>query len=278
VKAGDLGPAASLAIEGDPRPLSGQVIGLTRHGDDEASFGALERLGATLQPIPLTLQRDTPGLATLGRVLGQRPLRCTDAVFTSRNGVRAFRRAMDVAGVDERSLRGLHLWAVGPATAKALRELVGREADEVPTRASADGLVAHAAQVGVVNRRFLFPAAAGARRVLPEGLARLGAQIQEIAVYETVPAPTAPARLQTALAEGLTLLIVLSPSAVLALASALDLAGIPRTQVPVAAIGPTTAAAASEAHLDLVAVSERSSLEALADAIVAAGQAGRLRQ
>lgn len=264
------------------QPLFGQVIGLTREGDDEASFEALERLGAALHHVPLTRQRLTDGvdllaarLAAVGREGGHG---FSDLVFTSRNGVKAFRAALDRSGRDARALAGVRTWAVGPATAAAMRELLALAADEVPTRATADGLVAHAEGVGVAGCRFLFPAAAAARRVLPEGLARLGAGVDEIAVYETVPEPSAPGRLLTALEEGLTLLTVASPSAVQALAAALDTAGIPRDHVPIAAIGPTTAAAAQGAGLDLSVVPERFNLEALAAAIVAAGREGRLRK
>ncbi len=257
-------------------PLFGQVIGLTRDGDDEASFDALERLGAALQHIPLTRQRATDGVARLAETIGRGQF--TDLVFTSRNGVRAFRQALEQSGRDARALAGVHTWAVGPATATVMRELLMIDADEVPERATADGLVAHAEAIGVGGRRFVFPAARGARRVLPEGLARLGAAVDEIAVYETVPEPSAPSRILTALEEGLTLLTVASPSAVNALAEALDAAGVPRTHIPVAAIGPTTADAATKAGLDVAVVPERFNLEALAEAIVAAGRAGRLRR
>lgn len=259
-------------------PLFGQVIGLTRDGDDEASFDALERLGAALHHLPLTRQRPASGAGRLCELLRARPLAFTDLVFTSRNGVAAFRRALDAADCDMRALASVHTWAVGPATAAAMRELLVLSADEVPERATADGLVAHATKIGVAGRRFLFPAAAGARRVLPDGLRALGAQIEEIAVYETVPEPSAPARLLTALEEGLTLLTVASPSAVNALAAALDEAGVPRTHIPVAAIGPTTAEAARAVGLDVAVVPDKFNLEALAEAIVEAGRAGRLRR
>jgi uroporphyrinogen III methyltransferase/synthase len=215
-------------------------------------------------------------LSRLAAELSKDELGFDDLVFTSRNGVKAFGEALAQTSRDARALAGVHTWAVGPATAAAMRELVALAADEVPENATADGLVAHAARVGVVGRRFLFPAAAGARRVLPEGLERLGATVEEIAVYETVPEPSASSRLLSALEEGLTLLTVASPSAVESLAAAMDTAGIPRTHVPVAAIGPTTAAAAREAGLTVAVVPERYNLEALAEAIVEAAEAGRL--
>ncbi|MBL8786433.1 MAG: uroporphyrinogen-III C-methyltransferase [Deltaproteobacteria bacterium] len=279
-------------------PLFGQVIGLTRDGDDEPAFESLERLGAALHHLPLTRQRliDLPnGVPALAaRLAAPTPTATpsapaapsasssgpsfTDLVFTSRNGVKAFRAALDLAGVDARALAAVTTWAVGPATALAMREVLTLSADHVPERATAEGLVALASSLGVAGRRFLFPAAAGARRVLPDGLAALGAVVDEVAVYETIPEPSAPARLLSALEEGLTLLTVASPSAVSSLAAALDQAQLPRAHIPVAAIGPTTAEAALRAGLDVAVVPEQFNLEALAEAIVEAGRAGRLRR
>jgi uroporphyrinogen-III synthase len=279
-------------------PLFGQVIGLTRDGDDEPAFESLERLGAALHHLPLTRQRliDLPnGVPALAaRLAAPTPTATpsapaapsasssgpsfTDLVFTSRNGVKAFRAALDLAGVDARALAAVTTWAVGPATALAMREVLTLSADHVPERATAEGLVALASSLGVAGRRFLFPAAAGARRVLPDGLAALGAVVDEVAVYETIPEPSAPARLLSALEEGLTLLTVASPSAVSSLAAALDQAQLPRAHIPVAAIGPTTAEAALRAGLDVAVVPEQFNLEALAEAIVQAGRAGRLRR
>jgi uroporphyrinogen-III synthase len=160
-----------------------------------------------------------------------------------------------------------------------MRELLCVAADHVPPRATAEGLVEHARTLVAAHRRFLFPAAAAARRVLPEGLAALGASVHEVPCYETLPDPTAAARILSALDEGLTLLTVASPSAVAALGAALDALALPRTVVPLAAIGPTTARAASEAGFRVAIVPTDptgSNLEGLAAAIAAAAARGEL--
>jgi len=255
-------------------PLMGQVVGLTREADDEASMDALADLGAALYHLPLTRKQATANDKGLDDHLIARDF--DELVFTSANGVHAFRAALERTGKDTRALAGVRTWAVGPATAKAMRAELALAADEVPTRATADDLVALARERGVVGRRFLFPAAAGARRVLPEGLRALGAIVLEVACYETVPEPSAPARLLSAIEEGLTLLTVASPSACAALAGALDAAGLTRDAIPLAAIGPTTAAAARDLGFDVRVVPERFRLDALADAIADAARQGRL--
>ena len=90
----------------------------------------------------------------------------TDLVLTSANGARSLASALTAANMDARDLAGVHTWAVGPATARAMRSLVGIAADEVPAEPNAEGLVAHAAALGVEGRAFLFPAAAAARQLL----------------------------------------------------------------------------------------------------------------
>lgn len=263
------------------QPLFGHVIGLGRDVDDEASFRELERLGATLRNLPLTrktwLEAGLDAVAALLRAEGA----FTDLVFTSANGVSAFRLALERAGLDLRALAGVSTWAVGPRTEAAMWERLGLRADHVPDRATAEGLVSHArALVGsgldLGPRRFLFPSSARARRVLPDGLRSLGATVLEHAVYDTVPEPSATANLISALDEGLTLITVASPSAVAALAEALDLGQIPRDQVPLAAIGPTTADAARAAGMRVAVTPDTFNLAALSAAIAEAGQKGLL--
>jgi uroporphyrinogen III methyltransferase/synthase len=76
--------------------------------------------------------------------------------------------------------------AIGPGTARALRAH-GIEADVVPERAVAEGLVEALASVPV--RRALIARAAEGRDVLPEALRARGASVDVVALYETVPEP-----------------------------------------------------------------------------------------
>ena len=130
--------------------------------------------------------------------------------------------------------------------------------------------MAHASRVGVTGRTFLFPAAAGARRAVPDGLARLGAEVMEVAAYETHALETGPADLQSALDAGLSLVALASPTAVAALAKALDSLALGRDAVAVAVIGPTTAAAARDAGLTVRVEAKTHTMSGLAAAIAAA--------
>jgi uroporphyrinogen III methyltransferase / synthase len=252
----------------EERPLFREVIALTRSSHrDTQDFEALEDLGATVVHLPLTHQvRCGEGAALVSALKGGG---FTDLVVTSANGVRALAEGLEDAGLDARDLKGVRTWCVGPATGRALKRIVGVRPDEVPPEASGEGLVAHAAGVGVKGRTFLFPAAAGARRVVPEGLRGLGATVLEIAAYETHPLDTGPADLQSALDEGLSLVALASPTAVEALVKALDTLALERDAVAVAVIGPTTAAAARGAGLTVRVEAETHTMPGLAAAIVA---------
>ncbi|MGM0576981.1 MAG: uroporphyrinogen-III C-methyltransferase [Myxococcota bacterium] len=252
----------------DRRPLSGHVVGITRsaRGDSNA-FEPLEDLGAAVLHVPLTRQQPVDGGRPLVEAVSGAAF--TDLVFTSANGVRAFATALRASGRDARSLHGVSTWAVGPGTARAMRETLALGADHMPEDARGEGLVALAGEVGVGGRRFLFPASAIARRTVPDGLAALGATVDEVPSYETVPDPLAPARLESAVAQGLSLVAVASPSAVDALVDAMDSVGHDARGFPVAAIGPTTAGRARERDVPVAVVAETHTIAGLADAAVA---------
>jgi uroporphyrinogen III methyltransferase/synthase len=76
--------------------------------------------------------------------------------------------------------------AIGPGTARRLQEH-GIRADIVPERFIAEGLVE--ALDGVPVSRALIARAAQARDVLPEALRALGAEVDVVALYETVVEP-----------------------------------------------------------------------------------------
>jgi uroporphyrinogen III methyltransferase/synthase len=87
---------------------------------------------------------------------------------------------------DARELAGITVAAIGPGTARVLRER-GVEPDIVPERAVAEGLVE--ALAGVPVERALIARAAEGRDVLPDALRARGAHVDTVALYETVAEP-----------------------------------------------------------------------------------------
>jgi uroporphyrinogen III methyltransferase/synthase len=111
--------------------------------------------------------------------------------LTSPNGVRLlFDRLRDA-----RALAGITVAAIGPGTARALRDR-GVEADVVPQEFTAEGLVQALGDVQV--SRALVARAREGRDVLPEALRERGAEVDVLALYETVAEPLDPDQLAAA--------------------------------------------------------------------------------
>ena len=117
--------------------------------------------------------------------------------LTSPNGVRLLFEAMAAQGRDARALANATVAAIGPGTAAALAER-GVIADVVPERFVAEALVEALADVEVAQRPVLVARAAEAREVLPDALAERGAEVDVVALYETVREDPEPEAVEAA--------------------------------------------------------------------------------
>ena len=161
--------------------------------------------------------------------------------MTSPNGADELFARLEAAGLDARALAGRTVAAIGPGTARALAEH-GIRADLVPERAVAEGLVE--ALAGLDVRRALVVRAREGRDVLPDALRARGAEVDVVALYETVAEPLEQETARAA--AGADYVTFTSASTVrFFLAAAGPLAG-PR----IASIGPATSAALREAGLE----------------------------
>jgi uroporphyrinogen III methyltransferase / synthase len=155
------------------RPLHGRTIAVTRARTQASALALrLRALGAQVVEAPAIRIEplDTP----------LPPVRDYDLVcVTSPNGADLLLDRLR----DARALAGVTVAAVGPGTARALRAR-GIEADVVPERAVAEGLVEALAKVSV--ERALIARAAEGRDVLPDALRARGAHVDVVALYETV--------------------------------------------------------------------------------------------
>ncbi|HZB77584.1 MAG TPA: uroporphyrinogen-III C-methyltransferase [Solirubrobacteraceae bacterium] len=164
------------------RPLHGRTVAVTRARPQASALAArLRELGATVVEAPAI--RVEPVAAQLPE-LGTFDLVCV----TSPNGAHELWSRLEAAGLDARALAGARLAAIGPGTARALREH-GLRADVVPARAVAEGLVD--ALAGVPVRRALIVRGREGRDVLPEALRARGAEVEVLVLYATVAEPIA---------------------------------------------------------------------------------------
>jgi uroporphyrinogen III methyltransferase / synthase len=171
----------------EERPLSGVSVAVTRARAQASGLASrLRALGAEVIEAPAI--RISPLDGSLPDLRGY-DLVC----LTSPNGVRLLFERMTSAGMDARALSGARLAAIGPGTAAALRDR-GLIADVVPERFVAEGLVEALAEVPV--KRALVARAAEARDVLPDALRERGAEVDVVALYETVAESLSDAQLE----------------------------------------------------------------------------------
>jgi uroporphyrinogen III methyltransferase/synthase len=164
----------------DRRPLAGLTVAVTRARAQASGLAArLRELGADVVEAPAIRISPLEGPAP---EVQRYDLIC----LTSPNGVRLLFDRLAGAGRDARALAGARVAAIGPGTAAALREH-GVIADVMPERFVAEGLVEALADVPVT--RALVARAAEARDVLPDALRGRGAEVDVVALYETVAEP-----------------------------------------------------------------------------------------
>jgi uroporphyrinogen III methyltransferase/synthase len=246
------------------RPLHGRRVVVTRARAQASGLArALRLLGADVVELPsirIESRIETEAVRRAAAGIESYAVVC----LTSPNGVRLLFEALRAAGRDARGLAGATVAAIGPGTAAALAER-GIEADVVPERFVAEGLLDALAGIDVEGRRVLLARAAEARDVLPDGLRGRGAEVDDVALYQTVrDDPAADAVEAAAEADYVTFT---SSSTVRNLTEALG------DRFPngarVISIGPVTSAAAREAGLTVDAEAERHDIDGLIAALVA---------
>ena len=236
------------------RPLHGRTIAVTRARPQASALAArLRELGAEVVEAPaIRTVAITAELPALGRY----DLVCV----TSPNGVHALFDRLADAGLDARALAGRTVAAIGPGTARALGEH-GIRADVVPDRAVAEGLVDGLAGVDVT--RALVVRAREGRELLPETLRARGAEVDVLALYETVAEPLDERTARAAAdADYVTFTSASTVRFFLAAAGALDR---PR----IVSIGPATSAALRAAGLEPDVEADPHTPEGLVAALVA---------
>lgn len=170
----------------EQRPLFGQRIVVTRAQAQAADFAQrLAELGAEALLIPAIKAVPTTGKQDVVDVmLG---LNAYDwLLFTSANGVTTFFDFFFKRFQDLRDLGGARIAAVGPATAAKLREL-HLQVDVVPDEALGAKIAKAMAEFeSIENLKVCLLRAGNANPDLPQALEKLGAIVDDIAIYHTV--------------------------------------------------------------------------------------------
>ncbi len=191
-------------------------------------------------------------------------------IFTSVNGVNFFFRRMWDRKKDVRSLAGIRVCAIGPKTRKAV-EKRGMMVDYVPGEYMAEAVIEGMQEYGLDGKRILLPRADIARKALPEKLAEMGARVEEVTAYKTVPGSGDAGKLQELLSGGgLHIATFTSSSTVRNFMAKLpqDRAHALLKDVIIACIGPITAQTAKELGLTVHIQAEEYTIDGLLAAIL----------
>jgi uroporphyrinogen III methyltransferase / synthase len=249
---------ARLEASLESRPLAGLTVAVTRARPQASALAdRLRALGASVVESPAIRIVPLDGPAP---DLHRYDLMC----LTSPNGVRLLFTRLFAAGADARGLAGVRVAAIGPGTAAELR-LHGVVADVVPSeRFVAEGLVEALADVPV--RRALVARAAEARDVLVDALRERGAEVDVLALYETVAELLSQAQL-AAVAAAHYVTFTSSSTVRYFMQSA----GGPgsRLGARLVSIGPVTSATLREHGLEPDVEAARHDIDGLVDALVA---------
>jgi uroporphyrinogen III methyltransferase / synthase len=250
------------------RPLHGRRVVVTRARAQASGLAAtLAALGAEVVELPairIVPRIDSPEAREAAGSIHAYALVC----LTSPNGARLLFEALDAAGRDARALANATVAAIGPGTAAELAAH-GIRADIVPEHSIAEALAEALGHLELKGRPVLVARAAEARDVLPEALRERGAEVDVVALYETVSETPDPDAIEAALdADYVTFT---SSSTVKNFASALG--GRAPTRARVVSIGPVTSQAARETGLDVHVEAGRHDVDGLVEALLA--DAGR---
>jgi uroporphyrinogen-III synthase len=232
-----------------------------------SSVGAFPGLVEALREIPVAVEERpllsfeppldwAPVDSAFDRIRGYASI-----AFTSPRAARAVVERMEARSMSWSSgPRNPGVWAVGPATAAALRGMLGSV--RLPAQGHDRGAAALARtmlQAGA-GGPVLFPCGEMRRDELPGELRMRGIEVEEVVCYRSVLADESEAR--AAAARG-SVLVVASPSVVNLLARACPQGSRPELLV----VGPTTAASARAAGWSPVATASEPTAAALASAI-----------
>jgi uroporphyrinogen III methyltransferase / synthase len=254
----------------ETRPLFGQrfVVTRTREQAGELSRQLLEQ-GADVLEIP-TIKIGPP---TRPNDFAEALLELNSydwLVFTSPNGVAAFFEHFFKAFDDLRDIGGVRIAAVGPATANKLREF-HLKVDLMPEEYVAAKIAnAFAGYQSIENLKILLMRAEVVNAELPKALEEMGAIVDDVACYKTMPETEdvngAAARL---LESGTDWITFASSSTVENFHARFDLPGLLKQfpQIKLASIGPETTKALAALQLKPTVEARQHTIEGLVKAV-----------
>jgi uroporphyrinogen III methyltransferase / synthase len=277
IEAADLKPPATVIVGEvvalherldwfEKLPLFGQRVVVTRAADQAAEFcDRLRAFGADAIELPVIALEPPADPAALDRAIAN--LESYDwLIFTSVNGVRFFLDRLDCSPRDLRALKA-RVCAIGPATRSAIEDL-HLKVELMPDEYVAESLIQAFAREDLAGKKILLPRAAVARDVIPNELAKLGAQVDVVEAYRNVVPRDASARAHEIFSaehkpDWITFTSSSTVKNLLAIIGREALEG-----VRIASIGPVTSSTLCAHGLKVDAEAQKFALDGLIDAIL----------
>ena len=255
----------------EDRPLFGKRVLVTRTRDQASvlserlrNSGAVPVELSTMELVPVA---DDAELETMVQRLAAG--KYDWCLFTSTNAVDAIVSYLDRSERDVRVFAGCKLAALGSATADALRGR-GLRPESLAREFSSKGLLEALTAAGLKSAKVLLPRASGASQEFKAGLEQLGAEIDEVILYEPRP-PVSPnlEAIGMLRAGEIDAATFASSSSIRNLAKALNDDFSSLEGVTVACIGPITAETAREHDLTVEIEPEEHTIAALVEGLEA---------
>jgi uroporphyrinogen III methyltransferase/synthase len=230
------------------RPLFGKKVLVTRatHQANELSRQLIEK-GARPVEFPTINIRPTANTGEIENTIKQLQ-KYQWVVFTSVNSVDIFFQHLNRLKLDARSFFNVNIGVIGPATCKRL-ESKGLNPDFIPDEYTSQGIISLFRKLDITGKRILLPRSNLADNELAAGLEALGAIVDQVTIYETMPVSNNSSSLIDILTKDkIDIVTFISSSAV---TNFIKITGNTNTfhNITIACIGPKTAETAERVGL-----------------------------
>ncbi len=232
----------------EKKPLFGKRVLVTRSREQASALSEkIEELGGEPWEFPTIGITEPDDYAPLDKAVDE--IEKYDwIILTSVNGVKSFFKRLMEKDKDIRDLKGIRLCAIGPKTKEEV-EKFGIRCDFVPNEYRAEAIIEGLKNEDMAGKKVLLPRADIARKIIPDTLKQLGAEVEEVVAYKTVMGSGNAKLLQEMLAEKkLNVLTFTSSSTVRNFVNMLNADNLDEllAGVTVASIGPITSDTAKE--------------------------------
>ena len=253
----------------ETKPLFGKGVVITRPVEQSQDFyDLLSARGARVIRFP-TIKIEPPLYwSNLDRAIDNLVM-YSWIIFTSANGVRFFLKRLQEKGRDLRDLKNIRISSIGPATAALLKKK-GIKVEMVPNEYISEGVVKSFSEMDIKGKKILLPRAEIARDILPEELAKMGAEVDAVTAYRTVQSGVDKSELQHHFDKGqVDVITFTSPSTVVNFVHIMGREFKLPEKVKIACIGPVTAAAARKSGFRIDIMQNEYTIPGLVSAIEA---------